>query len=144
MEPEPLSPEAQAASQAAVHAAKNAAQAVEMARAAQMQAHDEVTTQALVKALEQVFGEQEERQRFIDTKRIPLICKDITDIKQNISDIKDMMAQVKSDLIEKDEKNEDKYLTKEQFSPYKWVLTIAGGVVVTSLVAAVLAQVLIK
>lgn len=142
MEQEPLSPEAQAASQAAVHAAKNAAQAVEVARAAQIQAHDEVTTQALVKALEQVFGEQEERQRFIDTKRIPLICKDITDIKQNIGDIKEMMKQVKVDLTDTGKENEARYVNQDQFEPIQKVVYGMVGLILIAVVGAVIALVL--
>jgi hypothetical protein len=48
-------------------------------------------------ALRDVFGEYEGAQRFIDVSRVPLICKSILDIHDNIQDIKDTMKTVDGD-----------------------------------------------
>lgn len=48
-------------------------------------------TEALSQALHDVFGENVDRQRFIDVTRIPLICKSIVDTNDHIKEIKDMM-----------------------------------------------------
>lgn len=141
MPPEPLSPEAAAASKAAVHAQKEAAQAVEVARVTQMHAHDETTKNMLADALREVFGEYQDQQRFIDLKRIPLICKDIAGIHSNIGEIKEMMEQVKSDLDKKDEKNEAKYVTKDQFSPIKIVVFGLCGAILMAFTGALISLV---
>lgn len=41
----------------------------------------------LVAALNQVFGEKEEQQQFINVSRVPMICKQISSIHENIADI---------------------------------------------------------
>ncbi len=133
MEPEKLSPEAEEASRIAVHAQKNAAQAVEMARAAQMQAHDEITTKALATALREVFGEQEESQRFIDTKRIPLICKDISEMRGNISDIKEMFIAA-----------DKRYVNQDQFSPVQKLVYGVVALILTAVMGALIALVVIR
>ncbi len=112
------------ASVEAVHAAKNAAQAVETARALQAAALSENATQSLVEALRQVFGEGQERQRFIDITRIPLICQSI--------------IQMGDDLKEMNKKLDEKVVTQDQFAPVK---IIAYGLV-TSVMLAVLGAIL--
>jgi hypothetical protein len=83
-----LSPE----SAEAVHKVKNAAQAVEMARDAQMhsaiEASAETTRAALADALRDVFGENQDAGRFIDVTRIPLICAAIVNMHGDIAAIK--------------------------------------------------------
>jgi hypothetical protein len=48
----------------------------------------QILQRSLAGALKEVFGEYTESQRFLDLKRIPLICKDISNINKNIEDIK--------------------------------------------------------
>ena len=42
----------------------------------------------LEEALRSIFGEDSERQRFINISKIPLICKDISKIKDDVVDLK--------------------------------------------------------
>jgi hypothetical protein len=49
------------------------------------------------RGLREVFGENEEAQRFIDVKRIPLICKSILDMHDNIKEIKDNFITIDQD-----------------------------------------------
>lgn len=46
------------------------------------------TTESLVKALREVFGEHEQAQRFVDVTRIPLICKSIVEMHEDMALIK--------------------------------------------------------
>lgn len=48
----------------------------------------------LTEALKDAFGEHKNSGRFIDTNRIPLICKDIADMRGDISEIKDSLKWV--------------------------------------------------
>lgn len=48
----------------------------------------QILQKSLSGALKDVFGEYTESQRFLDLKRIPLICKDISNINKNLEDIK--------------------------------------------------------
>ncbi len=114
MEPE-LTPE----QRDAVHAQRNAAQAVETARAVQMAAISENTTQALAEALREVFGEYTEQQRFIDTKRIPLICKQIDSIHDALQEIKDNMVN------------------QDQFWPVRTIVYGLVGIMLTGMVGAI-------
>lgn len=90
MNDQPTIPEA---SKLAVDKATEAAQAVEISRAKQMSSFieeaDDRTVKNLSKALEDVFGENTNTGRFIDVKRIPLICAQITQIHTDISGIQD-------------------------------------------------------
>lgn len=92
-----MEPEITQAAAEAVHAQKNAAEAVEVARAVQASVMQENTTQSLVDALRQVFGENEKTQRFVDVSRIPLICKSIVDMHENIKDIKGSINTTNTD-----------------------------------------------
>lgn len=77
------------ASREAVHATRNAQAAVEAARMAQVEEIGEKTTEALTKALKDVFGEGVSSGRFIDVTRIPLICQSIITMHSDIEAIKD-------------------------------------------------------
>jgi hypothetical protein len=44
---------------------------------------------ALAHALREVFGEGVEMQRFVDVTRIPLICKSIVNLENDVKSIKD-------------------------------------------------------
>lgn len=58
----------------------------------------QILQKSLAGALKDVFGEYTESQRFLDLKRIPLICKDISNISINIKDIKDAMSSSDGDF----------------------------------------------
>lgn len=127
-------------SKEAVHAARNAAQALEVARQQQIDNLPGIVQERL----EHVLAQGTEAQRAIILARVPYICQDIKQINSTLGEISKKMDQVKIDLDAKDEKNESKYVTKESFSPFKWGLTIVASVIITTLVGAILAQILVK
>lgn len=135
-------------SRKAVHAARDAAHAVEVARLAQAEATKKDTTDALSDALRQVFGEHENSRRFIDITRIPLICKSIIDIHENLKDIKNDLQNnqynikdIKGLVTHNDDDHEARIRVIER-NQWKWigvvavitpVLTIGLGVLLTVL-----------
>lgn len=128
------------ASHEAVHAARDAAQALEVAREQQVQKLGNIVQERFERVL--AFGTEQEKSMIL--ARVPYICQDIKDINGTLSEIKRMMEQVKRDLDAKDEKNEKKYVTIEAFSPFRWGATVVASVVITTLVGAFLSQLLIK
>ena len=52
------------------------------------------TTQSLIEALRQVFGEHEESKRFIDITKIPLICQSIVSMDKRIEKIDDNLKWI--------------------------------------------------
>ena len=118
----------------AVETAKNVvAQAQQTASdlADNKRSEDEQTTIALTQALRDVFGENQKAQRFIDVSRIPLICKSIYDIHDNIKEIKEM--------IKEDGK---KYVNQDQFEPIKKIVYGLTAAALMTLLAAVLRMVI--
>ncbi len=79
METNELKDIADDASAEAVHKAKQAQQAVEIAREAQM-------ASAIANAVKEVFSLDDEngRKRFVDISRVPLICQAILGIDQRL------------------------------------------------------------
>lgn len=79
-----LSPEAAEA----VHKAKNAAQAIEMAREAQAREQAEQNKQALVEALRVVFGDgdgaRDPKEMRVLVQRIPILCTTILAMHDSI------------------------------------------------------------
>ncbi len=92
MEYDPTKTDAENASAEAIHKAKNAAQAVEVAREAQMaelaQKTAEQTKSSLLEALKEVFSDEDTvvdpAKAKILVHRIPVICRDIVDMKKGI------------------------------------------------------------
>lgn len=91
MEPHPL----EQASAEAVHKAKNAAQAVEMVREAQMAKLVEDTAirtkEALLEGLKEVFGEGDNKdpeQMKVLVRRIPILCTNVLQMHDDIADVK--------------------------------------------------------
>src|SRR3954451_24947996 len=89
-------PTAEEASAVAVHKARSAQQAIEIARELQMQRAVEETAQktkeALLEGLKEVFGgsdSEDPQQMRILVRRIPIICTSIEQMHDDISDIKD-------------------------------------------------------
>ena len=58
----------------------------------------QILQKSLSGALKEVFGEYTESQRFLDLKRIPLICKDISNINKNLEEIKDSISSKDGDF----------------------------------------------
>lgn len=140
----------------AVHAARDHAQKVEMAREVQTTRVARATAEEvsanigdIVRTnIEHVLARGTEQDKSIILARVPYICQDIKSINGALDEIKKMMGQVKKDLDEKDARtqveNDKKYVNHDQFSPYKWTLTIIAGAVITGLVGAFMALVIIK
>lgn len=122
---------AEAASKEAVHKARGAQQAVEIARAAQIElainTSSKRTEDALVFALRKVFGENEKSGRFIDVSQIPLICKSIVDMHEKIT-------EMKQDL-------ENKYVTRYEFNPVRAIAFGLASLLLTATVGAMVAMV---
>jgi hypothetical protein len=85
----------------------------------------------LVKALKEVFGEEpSESTRFVDVSRIPLLCASVIQINKTMSELS--------------QKIDDKYVTKESFEPVKTLVFGLVGLILTSVVLALLALVIIN
>lgn len=113
--------DAEAASAEAVHKARGAAQALEVARQAQL--YDAVertavrTKESLLEALKEVFGDDEAKdpaQMKVLVQRVPLLCKNVEQTHEDISEIKESLKELK-DLVDR------KYVTIEMFSPVKLI-----------------------
>lgn len=77
--------------------------------------HKDEITRALSNALREVFGEGEDKKRFIDVSRIPLICKSIIEIREDMKVLKDHVTQ-----IDGKEAQEQKEREKEQQQKDRW------------------------
>jgi predicted nucleotide-binding protein (sugar kinase/HSP70/actin superfamily) len=144
------------ASHEAVHAARDHAQKVEMAR--QMQTTEAAEAAAfavsenigdiLQSRIEHVLAKGTEQEKSIILARVPYICQDIKNINKSLDKIVEMIQKNRTDH-EADEKktmeiNDKKYVNQDQFSPFKWALVTIATVVITTLAGAILAQVIIK
>ncbi len=108
------------ASEVAVHKAKNAQQAIEVARQIQMQ---EVIQQMDIKiadAVERGFKAGVDEKRYIDVTRIPLICQSIVSIDSKL----------------------DKLVSKEEFWPVKTLVYGITGLMLSGVIGALLVLVL--
>lgn len=109
---------AEAASAEAIHSAKNAAQALETARQAQLADAVERTAirtkESLLEGLREVFGDdsKDPAQMKVLVQRVPLLCQNVEQTHKDIADIKDSLAELK-DIVDR------KYVTIEAFSPVK-------------------------
>ena len=92
--------------------------------------HDIKNKKIVADALREVFGDYEQSRRFIDVSRIPLICQNINVMHENIQEIKNMIRE-----------SEKKYVTVEQFAPYRKSLNIIGAAVMLGFIGALIALV---
>ncbi len=94
-----LSPE----SAEAVHKAKNAAQAVEMAREAQAREQADMNKQALLSALREVFGDgdgaRDPREMRVLVQRIPILCTSILAMHASIEKMENNQTWVTRAII---------------------------------------------
>ena len=91
--------------------------------------NDEHMTGILSNALREVFDLHKESGRFIDISRIPLICKSIIDMHENIKSINNKL--------------DNKFVTTEMFWPVK-TLVYGGLAVILTTIAAALMMLVIK
>ena len=119
-----LSPEATYVAEDAVHAVKNAAQAIETDRAEQMKLLKSATLQSFEEALRKVFGENLNSGRFDDINQIPFICRDIQGIREDIGEIKASM------------------ISKLEFWPVKTLVYGMVGLMLTGIIGALMIMLL--
>lgn len=98
------------------------------------------TQRALENALRQVFGENQDARRFIDITRIPLICQSINGIHESLQDLKSMISTQKEQLLNEHEK----FVSKDEFNPVKYIAFGAAGMILTGFTGAVLSLVFLK
>lgn len=97
-----ISPEAENA----VHKAKNAAQALEIAREVQLAEVVEKTAlrtkESLLEGLREVFGDgdaaKDPKELRVLVHRIPIICEDVKEMKRDISDTASSVAKINDNL----------------------------------------------
>lgn len=83
-------------------------------------------TKALSNSLREVFGENTDSGRFIDVKRIPLIC-------QNINGMHDMLKEIKEDMV-----------SQKEFWPIKTIVYSGVGTILLAVIGAIIALVINK
>lgn len=140
------------ASHEAVHAARDAAQAIELSRQLQTEKAAEAAVSKVTnrmgdimqERMEHVLAKGTEQDKAMILARVPFICQDIKSISFALREISQKMDQVKEDLDAKDIRNEKKFVTQDQFSPFKWGVTLVASVVITTIVGALLALVILK
>lgn len=125
---------ATAAALQAIEVAKHATEVVNK-KIEHEQSQEERTTNALAEALREVFGENQKSQRFIDTSRIPLICKSIYDMHEKIERLLEWMEK-------SEERNDDRYVNKDQWWPVKTIVYSGVGLALVALASAVITSVL--
>ncbi len=94
---------------------------------------DRRNVRVISEALREVFNENVETGKFIDVSRVPLICKSIVDMHQNIADIKTMI-----------EKFDDRFVNQDQFSPVKTLVYGLTTLLLAGVIGSLLKIVLIK
>ncbi len=107
---------AEEASAAAVHKAKNAQAAVEIARHVQFQEIISQIDEKIEKAVERGFKAGVDEKRYIDVTRIPLICQSIVGIDKKLDDL----------------------VTKTEFWPVKTIVYSLVGLILSGVVGALL------
>lgn len=104
----------------------------------------EESVRILADAVSLAIRENSGDQRFLDLKRIPLICLSIAGMHDDLKEIKDM---IKEDRLSSAEAHET-FLTKESFAQQIWpIRSIVYGLVSMILVAvaaAVISMVVIE
>ena len=86
--------------------------------------NDEHMTGILSDALREVFDAHKESGRFIDVSRIPLLCKAVLDIHENIKDIKNKL--------------DNKFVTIEMFSPVRMITFGLVGAILFAVIGALM------
>jgi hypothetical protein len=86
-----------------------------------------MSDQDIIKALDTYFNQD---RKFIDTTRIPLICQDIRGIHKTLEEIRVTL--------------DSKIVTRDQFSPIQKIVYGGVGLILTSVVGALLALVIMQ
>lgn len=103
-----------------------ATNAVANAEEARQRSQEPLTKKIMGDVLTEFFGSQTEEERFISTQKIPFICRDIKQIKEDLRKIVENM--------------DENYVTQTEYWPVK---TVVYGVVGIMLVGVVTGLVLL-
>lgn len=99
---------------------------------------NESNVQSLSEALRKVFGEGETAGKFIDVRRIPLICQQIGNIHDSLKDMKDSLKQMANAKVVEELKNANKDKDKDTELRLRrlefWGGMAAGGLFVLQIV----------
>lgn len=105
--------------------------AVTNAEEARQRAHAAMTAKIVNDTLAAFFSAQTDKERFVSTQRIPFICSDIKEIREQLTD----MVQLQR---ENQEKLDEKYVSQDQFWPVKTLVYGVVALMLTSVVGALL------
>lgn len=131
--------DAEAASAEAVHKQRNAAQALEVARQAQLADMVERTAvktkETVLNALKEIFSDdsKDPAQMRVIIQRVPLLCQSVAQTHQNIAEINEKLDKL-TDVVDR------KYVTIEMFTPVK----LASYATITFLTSIALAAIVSK
>jgi len=87
---------------------------------------DEHTKREIREAVQDAFSAGVENKRFVDVSRVPLICQSIVSLADDMKDLKESMV------------------TQDQFWPVKTLVYTIVGIMLTSMVLALVSMVLIN
>lgn len=140
------------ASKEAVHATRDAAQKIEVARQIQTveaanAAANRVTQNIgdiMQDRIEYVLARGTEQEKSIILARVPFICQDIKSINKSLDNIEKMMAGFKNDLEVREEKSDRRYVNQDQFWPIRTLSYGFAGLLLAGVITALLALVLSK
>ena len=86
--------------------------------------NDEHMTGILSNALREVFDLHKESGRFIDISKIPLLCKSVIEIHENIKEIKNKL--------------DNKFVTIDMFSPVRMITYGLVGAILFAVIGALM------
>lgn len=105
--------------------------AVNLKRIQERPQNDQRIARLLSTAIKEAFGEYESSGRFMDMKRIPLICKSIIDMHENIKEIKAVLVAL-----------DDKFVDRKEFTPIQKILYGLIGVLGITVIGSLLKLIL--
>lgn len=115
-----------------------ASQAVSVAEEARQRAHESLITKVVNDTLGTFFAQQTDKERFVSTQRIPFICNDIREMKDQMVE----SVKLQREFQEKLEKRlDDGYVSREAFWPVKTLVYGFVAMILTATVGAIIALV---
>lgn len=110
---------------------------------------NEKTINQLAEALRKVFGEGEEKQRFIDVSRIPLICQSIINLSHEMTKLSACSQETAVKIAEIGVKIEqlqdnfdnisENFVSNDKFWPINSLFYKGMGIILGAIILAVLA-----
>lgn len=97
------------------------------------QEKDFKSVQILADAVGKAINDQQGDERFIDLKRIPLICLSIIGIHDNLKELKEMMKE-----------SHARFVNQDQFLPVRSIVFGVAGIIGLTTIGAILKLVFAK